>query len=362
VVERGGRIVAVGRWRDLAASLPEGAAVTDHGDVHLMPGLVNAHAHLELTGHRTIPFAGSFATWLNEVTSASRDLAATDPDGFPRAAAAGAEMLAATGTAAILDTTNRGIRAPFPGVLIPMYEYFAFTEDGADRPYWSATRERAEHDSATALRFGIQPHTPYTVHGGMILRGRELADRHGARFGIHVSETLEEIEFHRIGGGRFAEWIHGAGGDPVEFGAGSGRSPVRRLSELGVLARAVLYHGNYVEDADIPLLIGASASVVYCPRSHRHFGHAPHPAAKLVAAGVNVCLGTDGLVSNEGLDMREEMLCALDRCPDLAPETVLLAATLCGARALGIDGEVGVLAPGLRATLCAMPLDHWPGA
>jgi cytosine/adenosine deaminase-related metal-dependent hydrolase len=149
------------------------------------------------------------------------------------------------------------------------------------------------------------------------------------------------------------------GGDPCVYG-GDGKTPVERLDDLGVLEHAILFHGNYMTERDLPRVLRNSASVVYCPRSHRHFGHVSHPAPLMLSRGVNVCLGTDGLVSNEGLDMVEEMLCALERCPALSPDAVLTMATLCGARALGIDGEYGALAPGMRAAFAEIPVSRWP--
>jgi len=358
VVERDTRIVAVGRWADLRDALPADAEIHDHGDVWLVPGLVNAHAHLELTGHGTVPFGGSLFNWLDKVAEQSKLLARERPEAFAEAADEGARMLRETGTAAILDTTLWGVRARSDALIVPAYEFLSFSAREDERPFYRQAIERAAADAARGLRCALEPHTLYTVHPGLMRKAREIANREGVLFATHVAETREEVEFISRGTGPMVDWLRDQGAPIEEYG--TARSPVRRLDELGVLDRAVLFHANYVEERDFATLVRRSASVVYCPRSHRHFGHEPHPAPAMVRAGVNVCLGTDGLVSNVGLDMRAEMLCALHRCPGLDPETVLLMATLCGARALGIDGELGALAPGLRAEFAELPVAEFP--
>jgi cytosine/adenosine deaminase-related metal-dependent hydrolase len=351
-----GAILAVGPWREIGPCADE---VVDHGDVWLTPGLINAHAHLELTDHGTIPMTGSFWEWLDAVTDRSRAMAAEDPEGFQRAADRGATMLAESGTAAVVDTTLWGVRAELDGRLIPAYEFLSFTPDEMERPFFRQAIERVESDAAAGLPCAIEPHTPYTVHPDLIRRARTVADDNHRLFAIHVSELPVEEELSRRAAGPLAEMIAAHGGDPCVYG-GDGKTPVERLDDLGVLEHAILFHGNYMTERDLPRVLRNSASVVYCPRSHRHFGHVSHPAPLMLSRGVNVCLGTDGLVSNEGLDMVEEMLCALERCPALSPDAVLTMATLCGARALGIDGEYGALAPGMRAAFAEIPVSRWP--
>ena len=357
VLVRGDVILAVGRWREIA---PQADEVVDHGDVRLTPGLINAHAHLELTSHGAIPAAGGLPDWMAEVARRSRAMADDGRAGFQRAADLGAETLRQSGTAVILDSTLWGVRAESSAAVLPAYEFISYTSREDERPFWSQVVERAEADERAVRLSAVEPHTPYTVHPDLIRRARDLADRHGRLFAIHLAEIEAEAELSAAASGPLADLIAANGGDPADYG-GNGRTPAQHLGDLGVLDHAVLFHGNYLDAQDLPLLLKASASVVYCPRSHRHFGHSPHPAASMLSRGVNVCLGTDGLVSNEGLDMREEMRCAVDRCPGLSPDDALMMATLCGARALGIDGEYGALARGMRAVFAEIPEALWPG-
>lgn len=359
VVESHGRIVAVGRWADLAGQCPlADTEVHDHGDVCLAPGLVNAHAHLELTGHGTVPYNGSFWGWLEAVAAKSRAAAAEGTEPLAEAATRGAAILAETGTAAIADTTLWGVRADFDGVLVSLHEFIAFREDASDRPSWPAALERLSSDAAAGRPCGLEPHSPYTVHPRLVAEAYRRATERRCLFAMHFAETEMELDLLEHGAGPMAAAIASEGAPVSEYVSGA-RAPVARLAELGALEGALLFHGNYVPDEEFGALARAGASVVYCPRSHMHFGHDAHPAPRMLAAGVNVCLGTDGLVSNYGLDMRAEMLCALERCPALSPYDVLTMATLCGARALRLDGQLGALAPGLRASLCALPLDPW---
>jgi cytosine/adenosine deaminase-related metal-dependent hydrolase len=132
------------------------------------------------------------------------------------------------------------------------------------------------------------------------------------------------------------------------------------LVEHGVIGPdCLIVHLNYLQDYDYDLLAGLGASVVHCPKCHTYFGHAPFPLAALRERGINICLGTDSLASNNSLDLRSEMREVLDR-HGLAPREVLEMATLNGARALGQAGRLGQLSPGAWADLVAFP--HEPEA
>lgn len=359
VVERDGRIEQVGTWCDLRPTLGAATETLDHGDVCLVPGLIDAHAHLELTDHGTIAYNGCFSEWLEQVTARSVAMLEEGLETFSVAATHGAEMLASTGTAAIADTTLWGARAESDAIVVRVHEVIGFAPDGADRPFLARALARLHEDTRQGIPCAIEPHTPYTVHPEVIRRAAAEARALRRPFAIHLAETPEEVELFERGTGPLREYLTAHGVEAADFLPAEGSSPVRRLETLGALDRAVLFHGNYVGPADFPALVRAGASVVYCPRSHRHFRHAPHPAKAMLRAGVNVCLGTDGLVSNDGLDMREEIRCALERCEGVSPDDALLMATLGPARAFGLDGQLGCLAPGLLARFAELPEEMW---
>jgi len=358
VVERGGCITEVGTWEHARASLAPGHEVLDHGDVHLTPGLVNAHAHLELTAHGAIPYNGFLGDWLLAVAARTWELAENGVTDYQDPADAGAAMLRASGCAAIADTTLRGVRARFDGIVVTLHEVMGLTADGED-VVWQRARERVEEDLRAGRPCGLQPHALYSVPPELFRASRRHAEESGCLFGTHLAETVEEMEFVRDGSGPFAALVGELSGGRQGLG-GLGVSPVRRLKDLGCLDGSILFHGNYIPDEDFAALAAAGASVVYCPRSHKHFGHENHPAPRMLRAGVNVCIGTDGLVSNEGLDMKAELRTALERCPGLSPTDGLTMATLFGARALRLDGRLGTLSAGMRASFAEFAFDDWP--
>lgn len=360
VLAVGDRIAEVGRWTETRAGLPSGAEVIDHGEVALVPGFVNAHAHLELTLHGSIPADEGLFPWLDVVAERSRRLHGEEGvAGFARAADEGARLLAESGAAAVADTSLWGVRAEAELLTLVCREFLAFAEDGADRPFFASACAGLEEDVRQGLPSALQPHALYTVHPSVVRLSGERARALRRPLAIHLAETVDEVELFASGGGPLRDFLERHGADAEAFLEGAGTTPWRRLESLGCARGAVCFHGNYLGREDWPRLALHGASVVYCPRSHRHFGHTPHPAGAMLRAGVNVGLGTDGLVSNEGLDMAGEVVCALERCPDLSPDDALMMATLAGARAFGLDGEVGSLAPGLRARVARLPLDLW---
>ena len=146
----------------------------------------------------------------------------------------------------------------------------------------------------------------------------------------------------------------------------TGETPVGRLHSLGVLGGNFLaVHANYLGPADAQRLALSRSSVAHCPRSHAYFRHRPFPWPELASAGVNICLGTDSLVSTRKeqtsrleLDMFAEMRAAATAFPGLPPETIMRWATVNGARALGAAGQLGELCAGAFADLVALP---WAG-
>jgi cytosine/adenosine deaminase-related metal-dependent hydrolase len=121
--------------------------------------------------------------------------------------------------------------------------------------------------------------------------------------------------------------------------------------------KTVLAHGNYLDDDDIALIAKRGASVAYCPRTHAAFGHDGHPFERLLAAGVNVCVGTDGLASNPSLSVLDELRFVRGRSERVSGATLLEMGTIRGARALGMDREIGSVEVGKAADLCVIPLE-----
>jgi 5-methylthioadenosine/S-adenosylhomocysteine deaminase len=212
------------------------------------------------------------------------------------------------------------------------------------------------------VRVGVSPHAVYSVHEELLVDACAWAIGESLPLAMHVSESPAEIAFLREGAGPFAEFLRGRGIDVAR----RAHSPVHLLAELGVaaVARPLLIHGVQFDESDVALAAHYDCPVAHCPASNAKLGHGVAPLRALLDAGVRVGLGTDSVASNNRLDVLDEARtavlthrAALRRADALTAEEALHLATLGGARALGLDGEIGTLEEGKRADLCAFALD-----
>jgi cytosine/adenosine deaminase-related metal-dependent hydrolase len=206
----------------------------------------------------------------------------------------------------------------------------------------------------TGLEVGLAPHAPYTLGVEGFMRARAEADRRGWPVSAHLHETLDEIEFTRYGQGDLHKWLSLARFLPKDL-APLGKRPIPALAEAGFFKGPVLVaHGNYLTDEEMAILAQSRSSVAFCPRSHAFFGHADHPWRRLLAAGANVCLGTDSLASSPSLSILDEMRYVAAQEAEADPRLLLEMGTVRGARALGFAGDLGDLAEGLGADFCVV--------
>ena len=225
-------------------------------------------------------------------------------------------------------------------------------------------------------RVGIAPHAPYTVEpdamracaaraaqattGGACRRLQAAANgtpQIGAPICIHLLETPDEEPFTRRRNGPFADFLRQMGiwDDAIPI---SGCSPVELVASTGLMTKnTVLAHVNYATDADLVTIAATGASVAYCPRTHRAFGHPPHRFRDMLAAGINVCIGTDSLASNPSLSVLDELRFLRHEHPDLSADDLLAMGTLCGAEALGLADTTGSITVGKDADLVVLPVD-----
>jgi cytosine/adenosine deaminase-related metal-dependent hydrolase len=195
------------------------------------------------------------------------------------------------------------------------------------------------------------------VHPDLLAGAVALSAAAQAPLAFHLAESREEMELLHSGGGPLRELLEGLGA----WQPGAIRPGTRPLEYLRVLARAdraLVIHGNYLDDAEIELLAGHAGrmSVVYCPWTHAWFDHPPYPLEKLLAAGAAVALGTDSRASSPDLSLLAEMRLAAARHPAVAAEVVLQLGTLRAAAALGRQAEMGSLEPGKLANLAVVAL------
>jgi cytosine/adenosine deaminase-related metal-dependent hydrolase len=353
-IEGGYVSVAEGRITAVGSTAPEASDVVDLGDVVLLPGLVNTHTHLEfsdLTAPLGLP-GMSLSSWIRLVIAerkrGRRDPAAAIAAGIAESLASGVTTIGEISTA-VADAYD--VAGPSP-TIISFQESIGFSGQRVDSAFGDVKR-RFELATPPA---GFSPHAPYTVHPRLLERIVAAAASHGAPVAMHLAESREELQLLSNGEGDFAALLDERSmWDPTAIPRGS--RPLDYLQMLASAPRALVIHGNYLAADEIALL-GAQRgqmSVVYCPRTHAFFRHAPYPLAAMRAAGVRVALGTDSRASNPDLNLLAEVRAAAARHADVGGADVLRMATLDAAEALGVSHDVGSLAIGKRADLIALP-------
>jgi cytosine/adenosine deaminase-related metal-dependent hydrolase len=223
------------------------------------------------------------------------------------------------------------------------------------RPRHAELLERALDASKQTerLRIGLTPHAPYTVGLDDYRTCLRLARERNLPLATHLAENPEEREFLENHTGLFRDIWESLGmwEEPVETYRGS---PVEFAHAIGLLDEpTLLAHVNYCDDAELDLLARGRASVVFCPRTHAYFGHAPHRWREMRSRGVNVAVGTDSCASSPDLNLVDDLRLLRLLVPDVAAQQLWEMATVRAARALRMDGEVGTLAHGKRADLVA---------
>ena len=354
-------IVAVGRWRDLAGS--NDPRRVDLGEMVLLPGLVNAHCHLDYTLMAgQFPPPKVFTDWLKVITDTKADWSYSD---YAESWSKGAEMLLHSGTTTVGDIEAVPQLLPKMWETTPLrvfsfLEMIGITKRRQPQAIMGEMFEKAATLKHRRCRIGLSPHAPYSTLPELLRLSARTARRHKWLLCTHVAESELEFEMFARRRGEMFDWLTRSGRDMADCGQGS---PVRHLERFGVLGPNLLaVHLNYLGRGDIDLLSRRRVSVIHCPRSHFYFRHARFPLRSVTRAGINVCLGTDSLASvyqrrrqPVELNMFDEMRALAEQEPGLAPRTILKLATWCGASALGMATKVGEIAPGTYPDLIALP-------
>ena len=321
----------------------------DLGNVALIPGLVNAHTHLDLSGMSgTVPPSDDFVGWLLGVISHRRSCAVeqTAVD-----IASGLEQALAYGTTLIGDIASFGAswdqlaRANVRSVVF--HELLGLPSERAEAALRLGSEWVDIHKPSETTRPGISPHAPYSV--------RDSVFRQSVNFGvpvaIHLAESLGEKSLLEGRDGPFVPFLQTLGvWDP------SGLMPSwSEIIHLPYSSTVLFVHGNYLPDhLDIP----EHASVIICPRTHAAFGHQAHPFATFLNRGVRIAIGTDSLASNPDLDVLAEVRFLRRSHPEIGGDVLLRMATLSGAEALGWGDVTGSLEAGKSADIVAIPLEE----
>ncbi len=368
VAIEGGVIVEVGRLSALRAKYQD-TEIEDFGAAVILPGFVNCHSHLEITAMRgqLDSVENDFGAWLLKLTKLRSEMSA---EAIEESAYNGALEGALAGVTCFGDIGRSGVagmkglvRAGLRGVVYQETE-FSPNDATADGDF---ARLVDKFDGVRVLessivRAGISPHAPYTVSRKLFELIGLYAAREGIKVSIHVAESAEEEAFMTEGGGAFAEIFAESG---VEWSCPRSTS-LRYLYETGVLEAApLLAHCITVNKEEIEIIRRTGSGVAHCPKSNAKFGHGYAPFEFMLDADIAVGLGSDSVASNNVCDILEEArfaaLAARNRTGSnrfVSPREVLEAATLGGARALGLDDLIGTIEPGKQADLAVVALGH----
>lgn len=359
VLVRDGRLA----WVGVASEAPPGVR-TDLGSCVLMPGMVNVHAHLELTAMRGCIEDLPFRQWILRLTHA-REAVMTPAWRLGAARLGIAEGLLA-GITSFGDVSDSGASLDAMlqlGVRGRVYqEVFGPDPSQCDaaiaglRARAGALRARA----SSLVSVGVSPHAPYTVSDALFAATARLAREEEFPLTVHVGEGAAEDALVRHGSGEFADAWRSRG---IAV-ASRARSPIALLHGTGVLGtRPLLVHAVRADEDDLALVRDSGSRVAHCPASNAKLGHGIAPVVAMRAMGIVVGLGSDSVASSNRMDLLDEGRLAVlqqrarHESPSLLPaREVLEMATRGGAQALGIDPEVGTLEVGKAADLVAFPI------
>lgn len=346
----GGRVAAIHTRHEPRA--------IDLGNTALIPGLVNAHTHLEFSGLAApLGPAAPFPDWIQSVVTyrntRTLGIAELVSTGWGESVANGVTALGEIATDDLIF--GAAARCGFRGVVFR--ELLGFSPDRIDAQ-WEVARhhlEAARELQNPALSGGLSPHAPYSVHPRLFERLVELAIAESAPVAMHLAETRDELELLSQGTGTFRRLLESFGiwRDDV---LARGSRPLDYLRVLARAPRSLVVHGNYLAEDEIEFLAGQpQVTVVYCPRTHAYFGHSPHPWREMLRRGIPVALGTDSRASNPDLSLWGEVMFLRRKVTDFPPDKLLEMATGAGARALGMK-ESGAIAVGAPAEIACVPL------
>jgi cytosine/adenosine deaminase-related metal-dependent hydrolase len=347
----GGRVVAVGRSPDVIQAHPD-AQVEDLGDSIVLPGLVNAHVHLELSDCRSEATAGcSFVDWIMTMRQRS---GGADPAAATRL---GIEQSLRFGVTCVGDITQQMdvtrpilARSRLRGVSFGEVLGLAQRRTRFDELFPRAIDPQYQSE---VLRIGITPHAPYTVDLDGYRQCVKTAQQREMPIATHLAETLDERTFLESHAGPFRELWNAIGSwcdDVPTFGGG----PIEMAQAIGLLdLPAVLAHVNYCSDEELDLIAAGKCSVVYCPRTHAYFRHPPHRWREMLDRGINVAIATDSCASSPDLNLVDDLRLLHTIAAEVPAQNLWELVTIRGARALGLSQTVGSITPGKAADFVA---------
>jgi cytosine/adenosine deaminase-related metal-dependent hydrolase len=346
------RIVDVGEFAEIKTHNAD--EVVDLGEQALLPGLINAHCHLDYTCLRAkIPPQKSFTDWIRSINAEKAKLA---PKDYVASINEGLAEAKRFGTTAIANLTA------FPELISQVQPpirtwWFAELIDIRAPKRTNELIDSAIEALKQTPRWGLAPHALFTASKDLFRRCEEIAQREHILLTTHLAESREEMEMFRAASGPLYEFIKSIGramddcGNETPLGLFVGAPGGRALPHW------IVAHLNELSERDFDLLERSNSKfhVVHCPRSHNYFGHSPFAFDRLRLFGFNICLGTDSLASNESLSLFAEMRAFQKNFSRVSPEEIFRMVTVNPARALRQENALGQIRTGFGADLIAVP-------
>ncbi len=362
VAVSGNRVGDVGKFNEVSTR-NAGNRVVDLGERALLPGLINAHCHLDYTGLRgKIPPQKSFADWIRAINAEKTKLTEQD---YLAAVAEGFAEAKKFGTTTIANLTA------FPEMAAKITEpirtwWFAELIDVRKPNRAQNYVDLAVQSLKAAKCWGLAPHAPFTASSDLYRRCEEVARRENVLLTTHLAESHEEFSMFRDAKGSLYQFMESIGRDMSDC---NGETPLGRflgkLRDPSTSLRSarddgwLVAHLNEIAHDDFDLLERSTGKfhVVHCPRSHKYFDHSRFPFQRLREIGFNICLGTDSLASNSDLSLFGEMRAFHQHEPSVSPREIFAMATTSAARALGKPHVLGGIRAGYLADLIAIPFE-----
>lgn len=363
IVIADGIIQSVGLYRDVKREFSSYQTL-DHGASILVPALINAHCHLELSHLKPADkkqdiesYTGDMTVWIRNLLAERERFLHGSSDAeklILQHARKAMQDMSSSGVGFIGDVGNslasRNIGKDQDIRVCFLLEILGMSKDSEARTFTRLENIAAE--SGPDIEF--TPHAPYSTTPGLIRAMKERALRHKHIVSIHVAESMQEVEFLQTGRGKLREFLVERGGWDGSFAVPEA-GPVEYLDNLGIIDdRTLCVHVVHVNHAEINILAAKKAKVCLCPGSNRFLGVGKAPVTEFLERGILPALGTDSRASNEKLNLWREMRLLREDHPGLAPETVFAMVTRGGAEAWGISSAMGTLEPGKQAEVLAV--------
>ena len=358
------RIIDFGKSPDILKKY--GRERKEHSPAIIIPSLVNAHTHLELSCLKgKIKGGKGFINWIKEIVAAR---ASMDQEEAKKAIVKAIEEIDATGTSLVGEISNLDwslpylFKSPLRGIIF--LEVLGFSENIAAEAMGNLRKKHllfAEKAQKKNFKLAFTCHSPYSVSKSLFTEVKEEARRKNLPVCIHLEESEEEMLFTRTGEGPFKELLWNMGQRETGWNV-PGTTPVKYLEGLGIIdEKTICVHMVKADDVDINTLKKYYPAICICPRSNRKIGVGKAPVEKFLRASLLCCLGTDSLASNDDLNLFSEMKALKNDHTGLREETIIEMATINGAKALGFEKQYGSIERGKKPDLLSLNFSSLQG-